>query len=130
MNTKLIMTAAAIVTGIAGIAFTFLPGEILNYTDMKANGPLLLLLQILGALYFAFAMLNWMTKTSIIGGIYNRPIAVANFTHFFIGAMALMKGILSNPALPIGIWAIAIVYAIFAISFGLIFLRSPSVKNQ
>lgn len=130
MNTKLIMTAAAIVTGIAGIAFTFLPGEILNYTDMKANGPLLLLLQILGALYFAFAMLNWMTKTSIIGGIYNRPIAVANFTHFFIGAMALMKGILSNPALPIGIWAIAIIYAIFAISFGLIFLRSPSVKNQ
>ena len=130
MNTKLIMTAAAIVTGIAGIAFTFLPGEILNYTDMKANGPLLLLLQILGALYFAFAMLNWMTKTSIIGGIYNRPIAVANFTHFFIGAMALTKGILSNPALPIGIWAIAIVYAIFAILFGLIFFGSPSVKNQ
>lgn len=130
MNTKLIMTAAAIVTGIAGIAFTFLPGEILNYTDMKANGPLLLLLQILGALYFAFAMLNWMTKTSIIGGIYNKPIAVANFTHFFIGAMALIKGMISNPALPIGIWAIAIVYAIFAILFGLIFLRNPSVKNQ
>jgi len=124
------MTAAAIVTGIAGIAFTFLPGEILNYTDMKANGPLLLLLQILGALYFAFAMLNWMTKTSIIGGIYNKPIAVANFTHFFIGAMALIKGMISNPALPIGIWAIAIVYAIFAILFGLIFLRNPSVKNQ
>lgn len=130
MNTKLIMTAAAIVTGIAGVAFTFLPAEILSYASLETSTALLLVFQILGALYFAFAMLNWMTKTSIIGGIYNKPIAVANFTHFFIGAMALLKGIMSKPALPYGIWAIAIVYGIFAILFGLILFRNPSVKNQ
>lgn len=130
MNTKLIMTAAAIVTGTAGVAFTFLPAEILSYAGLEISTALLLVLQILGALYFAFAMLNWMTKTSIIGGIYNRPIAVANFTHFFIGATALLKGIIANPSLSYGIWAIAIVYVIFAILFGSIFFRSPSVKKQ
>ena len=130
MNTKIIMTAAAIVTGIAGIAFTFLPAEILSYASLETNTALLLVFQISGALYFAFAMLNWMTKTSIIGGIYNKPIAVANFTHFFIGAMALLKGLLSNPTLPFLIWAIAILYLIFAILFGLIFMQSPTGKNS
>jgi len=31
-------------------------------------------MQIIGSFYFAFAILNWMSKGSIIGGIYNRPI--------------------------------------------------------
>jgi len=130
MNTKLIMTASAVMLGIAGIVFTFIPEEVLTYVHLETSRPQLFMLQISGALYFAFAMLNWMTKSSVIGGIYNKPIAVANFTHFFIGAMALLKGLLSNPTLPFLIWAIAILYLIFAILFGLIFMQSPTGKNK
>ena len=32
-----------------------------------------------------------MAKESLIGGIYNRPIAIGNFMHFAVGAMALIK---------------------------------------
>ena len=45
-------------------------------------------MQIIGSLYFALAILNWMSKGSFIGGIYNRPIAIANLTHFVIAGLA------------------------------------------
>ena len=60
-----------------------------------------------------------MSKASLIGGIYNRPIALANWTHFFIAVLALIKGVLANPSLSYVIWSIAIIYSIFAILFGI-----------
>jgi len=68
-------------------------------------------------------MLNWMAKGAIIGGIYNKPIAIANFTHFVIGALALLKA-MSNPP-PYFIVPLAVVYSIFAILFGVIFFKHP-----
>jgi hypothetical protein len=126
MNTKLIMSASAITLGIAGIFMTFIPDEILTYLHIEKLQSFQLCIQILGALYFSLAMLNWMTKTSIIGGIYNRPIAVANFTHFLIGGLALIKGVISHPGLPPVIMAGAGIYSVFAISFGVILFRHPS----
>ena len=130
MNTKIIMTASAIILGIAGIVLTFIPDEIIDYLSLEMNKILLSLMQILGALYFAFGMLNWMTKTSLIGGIYNRPIAVANFTHFLIAGLALTKGLISNPSLPYIIWIIGIIYLVFAISFGVILFRHPISETK
>ena len=119
------MTLSAAMLGLAGIALTFLPAELLISLDISPSKPQEFLLQIIGALYFAFAMLNWMTKSSLIGGIYNRPVAVANFTHFVIVALALVKGVISNPDLPAGILAATVVYSIFAILFGIILFRHP-----
>ncbi len=125
MNTKLVMTLSSAVLGVAGIALTFLPAEILTGLAFNQSKSMEFLLQIIGALYFAFAMLNWMTKASLIGGIYNRPIAVANLTHFVIVALALVKGVFSNPDLPTVILTAAIVYSIFAVLFGIILFRHP-----
>jgi Fe2+ transport system protein B len=130
MNTKIIMTASVIALGMAGIALIFIPGEIARYFDLEDSKSLILIGQILGALYFGFAMLNWMTRTSIIGGIYNKPIAVANFIHFFIAGLALVKAVMANPGLPALVWVVTIVYALFAICFGIIFYRRPAGKSK
>ena len=87
-------------------------------------------MQIIGSLYFALAILNWMSKGSFIGGIYNRPIAMANLTHFVIAGLALIKGILSNPSLSYIIWSIAIIYSIFAILFGIVAFKHPVSENK
>lgn len=129
MNTKLIMGASAIFLGSVGIFITFAPEAILGYLGLEMNNTSYLFAQILGALYFAFGMLNWMSKASLMGGIYNRPIAVANFSHFFIAGLALAKGIASNSNLPSSIWAIGIIYFIFALSFGLILFKHPIEKK-
>ena len=128
MNTKIVMTASALLLGLSGIILTFMPMEVLSYLHVDTSKSAQILMQILGALYFAFAMLNWMTKTSLIGGIYNRPIAVANFTHFTIAGLALIKGLFSSSDLQNPMWIMAIIYAVFAIAFGIILFRHPLPK--
>lgn len=129
MNTKLLMISSAITLAVIGIVLTFLPKEILAYLGMNISKTLELIIQITGAFFLAFAMLNWMTRASLIGGIYNRPIASANFTHFFIAGISLIKGVIANPSLPYAFWIIAIVYSIFALLFGIVIFRHP-VKGQ
>ncbi|PJB12215.1 MAG: hypothetical protein CO119_08000 [Flavobacteriales bacterium CG_4_9_14_3_um_filter_40_17] len=130
MMTKLTMSASAIALGTAGIIMTFVPEAVLGYFSLEMSRMLVLLVQILGALYFAFGMLNWMSKASLIGGIYNRPIAVANFSHFFIAGLALIKSIISNSDLPLIFLVIGIVYLIFALLFGLILFKHPIVEKN
>lgn len=48
---------------------------------------------LLGAAYLGLAVLNWMAREKLIGGIYSRPVAVGNFTHFLAAAIVLAKGL-------------------------------------
>ncbi|MEQ9050265.1 MAG: hypothetical protein RLP11_08145 [Marinoscillum sp.] len=129
MNTKILMTLSAVTLALAGIALTFAPEEILLTISAEGTPALILILQLLGALYFGFGMLNWMTKTGRIGGIYNRPVAVANFSHYAIAGLALMKSLTSVSDLPTVIWVVAIVYAAFAVAFGALLFWNP-LKSQ
>ena len=130
MNTKSLMTLSAIILALIGISLIFLPGEILDYFELNVSGALLLLMQIIGSFYFAFAMLNWMSKGSIIGGIYNRPTATANWTHFVIAGLALIKGILSDPDHSYVMWSLAIIYSMFAILFGIVLFKRPATEIE
>ena len=118
------MTSSAVMMALIGISLTFLPDEILGYLDVGTTVWLLLILQLLGALYFAFAMLNWMAKANLIGGIYSRPVAIANFAHFFIGGLALLKAAFADPGL-VSIWIAGIVYALFALLYGIVLFGHP-----
>ena len=127
VNTKLIMTSSAILMGLVGILLSFLPQELGAYINAGESNPMVL--QILGALYFGFAMTNWMSKANLIGGIYNRPLAVGNFTHFLIAALALIK-ISMKGSLPTYIITVTIVYSIFAIAFGYILFTHPIKESE
>src|SRR5690349_3179780 len=72
MSTRIVMIASALVMAVLGFAATFLPQEILARLGLPADGALPLVVQLTGALYLSFAMLNWTAKESVIGGIYNR----------------------------------------------------------
>jgi hypothetical protein len=123
MNTKLIMTISSLAMGVVGLGLTFLPKEIAAYLMGVENAGIAIILQILGALYFAFAMLNWTAKGNLIGGIYGRPIAIGNLTHFTVAAMAVIKAYISLGLfwlVPLGI-----VYSIFALLFAKIFITHP-----
>lgn len=131
MNTKLVMSAAAFLLAVIGISFSFFSAEIVAFTGIAISETYELVFQLLGALYFGFAMLNWMAKGSSIGGIYNRPIAIANFAHFFIGGMALLKAVISNPGHATALWLLAIAYALFALLFGyLLFFYTPVAAKK
>ena len=131
MNTKLVMSAAAFLLAVIGIGFSFFSAEIVAFTGITISETSELVFQLLGALYFGFAMLNWMAKGSTIGGIYNRPVAIANFAHFFIGGMALLKAVINNPGVAVFLWILAVAYALFAFLFGyLLFFYTPVAAKK
>lgn len=123
------MTSSALFLGIIGVLFSFLPNETAEYLHIEQNIITVLFLQIMGALYLGFAILNWMAKGTLIGGIYNRPIAIGNFMHFTVGAITLIKAVSSLPAHATIFISLTIVYSIFAILFAIVFRTNPSKKN-
>lgn len=124
MKTRLVMTASSLFMAIAGIAATFLPQEIAARLGQAGTPALTLGIQVLGALYLGFAGLNWTAKDSLIGGIYNRPVAMANLLHFIVAALALVKALFAGPPAA-ALVSIAAVYAVFAVAFAMIFFTSP-----
>jgi hypothetical protein len=110
------MVTSSLILGLAGIAASFAPSELLRALGSPAAEPLPVLIQLLGAMYIAFAITNWTAKDNMIGGIYSRPLSLGNCVHFIVGSLALAKQQLSHDVS----WpliAALIVYTIFAICF-------------
>jgi len=131
INTRILMTASALIMMGAGIALSFLPGEIWRWLyGEPATGTQHpeILLQIIGALYFAFGMVNWTSKGNLIGGIYGRPIAIGNLTHFIIAGIALVKYYFANPTTVL--LPVAVMYAILALLFSIVFFTHPLSKKD
>ena len=124
MNTKALMAASALFMACLGVAASFLPQEILTWIGAPSQGALPLLVQLGGALYVGFAMVNWMAKGNLLGGIYNRAVAMGNFAHFFIGATVLIKGLLAGQRV-LGVWIGGAAYSVFAVWFALVAFGSP-----
>ena len=117
VNTKLLMSSSAVFMGLLGLGISFFPQELLSAFDSPATPFPVLLSNVAGALYFGFAIVNWMAREKLIGGIYSRPVAVGNFAHFFAATLVMIKhlpGLLHLEALSV----IAAVYALFAVAFG------------
>ena len=109
------MTLSAAFVAALGVAASFLPQEILGLAGIPPDRFAAAAVQIAGALYIGFALLNWSAKGTLLGGIYGRPIVMTNFTHFAIGAIVLWK--VPGPYAP-GLLAAAAVYSVFAAWFG------------
>jgi hypothetical protein len=118
------MVLSAAFMAALGVGVTFLPQELLIHIGGRPEEALVLLIQMLGALYLGFAILNWMARNNLIGGIYSRPVAIANFFNFAVGAVALLKA-LSDQHFAFEIVAMASVYSVFGIWFGVVLFTHP-----
>src|SRR5690349_9276913 len=114
------MNLSAAFMALLGAALTFAPQELLARYGSQPNAAAVLLAQVLGAVYLGFAMLNWMARENLIGGIYSRPVGMGNFTHFFIVALAMIKVVTSGAARTIEIEIATAIYGAFAIWFGMV----------
>jgi len=130
MNTKILMTTSAIFLAIIGALLSFLPNEIADYFNVESNLVTILFLQIMSALYLGFGILNWMAKGTLIGGIYNRPIAIGNLMHFGVGAIALVKVVSNIETHSEIIISLTAVYLIFALLFAYVFKTNPTKSEK
>jgi hypothetical protein len=128
-NRVLLMSASAGFLGLLGLAGSFLPHELLAWAGAPVSGAGALLVQLAGALSLSFAMVNWMGRTNLIGGVYSRPVAAGNTLHFTMGALALLKGVSAgNASLPFVL--LLALYAIFACAFAFMLLTHPLPERR
>ena len=128
--TKTLMIISAIFLAVNGFGFTFFPNEISILLNNDDNHFFILILQILGALYLGFSYLNWMSKNSLIGGIYNKPLLIGNLLHFLTASMALIKLAFKFENNIQLILTYTIIYCLFTLFFGYVFFSDPFKKLQ
>ena len=127
MYTRALMMSSATFMAVAGLATSFAPLEVLSVHGSTPDNATLLLIQMMGALYLGFAMLNWMARGVLIGGIYARPVAAGNFLHFAMVGVTLTKAAYVFGVVPLAISAF--VYSFFAAWFGIVLFRPPLPKQ-
>lgn len=110
--------------GVLGLLGTFAPEQVLHWVNAAESPALLVMVQVLGALYLGFAGLNWMARENLIGGIYSRPVAIGNLMHFLVAGIAMVRFAARHPDLQ-AVWPLAVIYVVFAVSFGIILFRHP-----
>ena len=106
--------------------------EVRRYRDEMAawttppfkTGRSELVLQVTGAAYVGFAVMNWMARDILIGGIYSRPLAMGNFVHFVVVAITLLKVLLDGHVRLDVVIAFS-VFAVFAVWFGFVAFTHP-----
>ena len=127
MNTKLLMTVTSLTLALAGVVALFAPEAVLALAGAPAAELLTVLVQLLGALYFSLALMNWTAKDSAIGGIYARPVSLANFGHFFAGALLLIRYQVTA-AFNLPVVVILVVYVSFAGVFYWLVFRATGLS--
>ena len=122
MTRWLMMLSAAFLAAL-GFATFYMPERVLGVHGTVPDNATLLLVQMMGALYLGFAILNWTARGAIIGGIYARPLALGNFLHFVLVTTLLAKAAYTFGVLQLAVSAL--VFGAFAISFGLVLFKNP-----
>ena len=71
------MTMSAVVLAVLGVLTLFFPEELV--TALQLGAAVQLPVQLLAGGFFGIAVLDWTGRGAIYGGIYGRPIVLANF---------------------------------------------------
>jgi len=112
-----LLTGSAVLYFAASVSAIFAGDELLDMAGAVGTPLELALLQLLGAAVFSLAMLNWMSRYSLIGGIFGRPLVVVNLANSAISALMLIQlarraGVSAALGIALGF------YALLALAFG------------
>ena len=117
------MMLSAVFLAALGLVTSIFPEKVLGMHGTIPDNATMLLIQMMGALYLGFAILNWMARGVLIGGIYARPLALGNFLHFAMVAVMLTKAAIAHGVVQLA--TSAFVFAVFAIWFGIALFTHP-----
>lgn len=120
LTSALATTAALILLGL-GVACVFAPEEV-SAALTGQNNPLAF--SLLGAALVGLGAVNWVTRHQPMGGIYGRPVVLANLAHFLIGGLALLRVGLDGEATGWA-WALGALYLGGAAAYGVLLVRGP-----
>ncbi len=102
-----LLVASACLYGAAALPLLFLPDELTAWLGGAPAASTTLVLQVLAGAFLGFAMLNWMSRYSRIGGIFGRPLVLANFALGAVAVPTLARAAIDTPSGPLLVALIA-----------------------
>ena len=99
---RVVSHASAIVLVAGGLAWLFAPDYAFSILDLSFPPGAEWFGQLLGAAWLGFAALNWIQRRAILGGVYGRPVVMANrppnyyaLLEFLASAVAIGGGLVA-----------------------------------
>lgn len=111
-----------------GIVLLFAPDVVLPRLSPGFPDSALWLGQLLGAAWLGVAALDWLSRGTMLGGIYGRPVVVANTALYFISALVILRALSRAPSAT-GLWALAVAAVLLAAVYGWLLYRGPFEKE-
>lgn len=125
MDTRLALSASALLFGVTGLGMLFAPEDVARLLGLAAGA---VLVQLLGAALLGIAAMNWTARGMRLGGIYGRAVTAGNQMHAFIGAMVLVRFMFSTGA-PAAMWVLTAVYGLTAVYFSWLLFFSTGLRD-
>lgn len=125
MTTRALMVTSAAVTGAAGIALLFTPGEVYHLAAGAAAPPAAEgALQLWAAALLGLGAVSWIGRGLTLGGIYGRALVLGNLVHWTVGALVALRALFDRPAAP-ALWIVTALYGVLSFLFAGVLRRHP-----
>lgn len=121
-----LLSVSAALLGLLGLALLFLPREVALTAGLGPEAELPV--QLMAGGFLGVAILNWAGRGAIYGGIYGRPLVLANFAFGMITGGSLASATLDGRIGSVG-WIPTVLFLGHALLFGWL-LRSPPWSRQ
>lgn len=129
MISTFLSRVSALLFAFAGVTFLFLPDVVLPALIPGFPPSGAWLGQLLAAAWLAIATLNWLQRSTILGGIYGRPVVMTNTTVHFITALALVRPV-ARGATPAVLWLLLMPATFLAAVYAWLLLRGPLERDH
>lgn len=123
-GSPLITRTSAVLLAFGGIALLFMPDSILPVLAPGIPDTATWPGQLVGAGWLAIAALNWLNKRTLIGGIYGRPLVLANLILYFISTMVLLRALRDAATAP-ALWWLAVPVVVMTVVYGVVLFKGP-----
>lgn len=123
-----LLISSASANFLVSLACLFAGDEMLGTFGAAGTALERALVQLLGAGLFGFAMLNWMSRYAPVGGIYGRPLVVANLAHTVTAALTMLQVVRRSTPATAAVSAL-VFFGAFAIGFGVKLFRAPGPRS-
>ena len=124
MISTLVSRVSAGLLLLGGIAMLFAPDALLPALIPGFPPAAAWLGQLLAAAWLGVAALNWLQRSVMLGGIYGRPLVLANLVLYFVSGLSLLRALVAGVAPP-ALWALAVPAALLAFCYAALLLRGP-----
>jgi hypothetical protein len=121
---SLISRVSAALLSLAGLTLLFASDVVLPAVVPGFSPAAAWLGQLLAAAWLGVAALNWLQRAALLGGIYGRPIVLANLALYFVSALSLLRALM-RAGTPSALWLAFAPAAVLTVVYGALLLRGP-----